>query len=117
MRTTVASIKAGERYDVYGGRDYNGRVPPAPGAHGWLGNPFPAWMPDVMEHFDAWFHKRVREEPAYVEALERVRGKVLGCPGCRPGARCHLHVVIAHIDGDPACSCRTHSPQSVAWLQ
>jgi hypothetical protein len=75
---------------------------PAPPAFGCFGNPFPVKMygrAECIEMYRVYFEKRIKEEPAFREAVLALKGKRLGC-FCDP-LPCHGHVIKEWLDQQP----------------
>lgn len=103
MTTRVVSIYR-DPYDVYIGRAGKGQ-------RGTFGNPWitPAdgTLEEVLARFEAYFVKRVELDPEFRLAVQRLKGRVLGCfcAGAtgltatdRPW-RCHGQIIAAVCDG------------------
>ncbi len=88
--TTVVN-KRREDYDVYIGRGSRFGNPHQIGPDG--------DRDEVIRKFDYDFHTHLLKDPAFVRALETLRGRRLGC-FCKP-ARCHGDVLAAYLNGEP----------------
>lgn len=89
-------------YDVYVGSPRDGTDPRdiAPGAYGFLGNPF-ADMADPQESIEAfreYFVERLRTDRQFRLAVLAIRGKRLGC-FCEEGESCHADVIAEWLEG------------------
>ena len=87
--TTVVNIHTHEGTSVYIGRGSN------------FGNPFVIGKDgdrdEVIEKYRAFFASRLNS-PEFRQALEKLRGKALGCY-CVPKA-CHGGIIKAYLDGE-----------------
>lgn len=94
--TTTVVCKRTHRYDVYCGRPglfgspivlYE-RCPECGGAHADRGSTLPC--------FEAYFKRRLTNDPTFAAAVEGLRGKVLGC-WCRKPP-CHAQVIATYLN-------------------
>lgn len=87
--TTVVNVNHTPDYDVYIGRSSV------------FGNPYPigrySTREDVIGLYRLYFGRRLREDPDFRGAIERLRGKVLACH-CKPAA-CHGDVIVEYLEG------------------
>lgn len=105
--TQVGHCKRDET-DVYIGRGPNGRdmmMTPV-GERGWLGNPYT--LEDYsreksIESFRRDFHLRIQQDSDFRKAVEKLRGKTLGC-WCRSvdedKPACHGDVIVRYLEAD-----------------
>jgi hypothetical protein len=93
--TQVVHVKDG--CDVYIGRAMPGREGSV------FANPYhigaDGTRDEVIDKYEVYITKRLAEEPELCEALERMRGKRIGC-WCAP-RRCHGHVLVRILEGPP----------------
>ncbi len=89
-RTTVVN-RHHESYDTYIGRGTLFGNDSHIGPDGSRG--------EVIAKFQVAFLARLRTDPAFRLAVERLRGQRLGC-SCKPKA-CHGDVIAAWLNGDP----------------
>lgn len=93
-RTQVVNVKTDE-YDVYIGRAMPGR------AESPFANPFrigpDGSREDVLNAYDQYLAERLAREPELAAALERLRGRRLGC-WCKPLA-CHGDILVERLHG------------------
>ncbi len=91
-RTEVVNINRGDEFDVYVGREGKGQE-----------GPFGNYVEEGQNRYErvaayyAAFHERIREDPAFREAVESLRGKRLGC-FCMP-LLCHGTVIVEFLEG------------------
>lgn len=94
QQTTIVNIRK-EACDVYIGRACRGH----PGSP--FGNPFKVGRDggsdECLVKFEAWFHERLRADPAFRAQVLALKGKRLGC-WCYP-ARCHGDILAEWLDG------------------
>jgi len=68
---------------------------------GYYKNPYPIGLygtrDEVIILFETYFLRRIKEDKAYWHAIERLRGKVLGC--CCAPEPCHGDVYIKYFQG------------------
>jgi hypothetical protein len=83
-QTTVVNINTGKKCDVYVGRPSI------------FGNPYvigrDGTRDEVIAAYKKYFLFRVRNDAEFREAVETLRGKVLGCY-CSP-QKCHADVIV-----------------------
>ena len=94
-RKLTRRVHVSEAYDAYCGR--RNRVPfewSGPGCTGDFGNYAPG---GTVVAFEPWFARRIADEPAFARKVQTLRGKRLAC-FCRKDARCHVDVIIEHLD-------------------
>ncbi len=51
---------------------------------------------EAVEKYKYYFIKRIESEPAFKKAVERLRGKILGCY-CKPKS-CHGDVIVEYLE-------------------
>lgn len=83
-----------------------------------FGNPFvigrDGSREDVIVKYIRWFEQRL-SDPGFEQAVERLRGRVLGCY-CRPLA-CHGQVIVGYLD-DPIAFRSEHSDHELRlWVR
>lgn len=86
-----------EDYDQYIGRAGKGHS-------GYFGNPFRRETDDppgsTLLKFEAYFLKRVEEDPEFRRRVLALKGKRLGC-FCPPKRACHGMTYVRWLDGEP----------------
>jgi len=83
--TQVINIHHNKPYDVYCGRAGKGES-------GEFGNPT-----HRFETFADYFHKRLKDDPAFREKIHQLKGKKLGC-FCAP-KECHVMIIVEYLEG------------------
>jgi len=95
-RTRVVNCRT-EEFDVYIGRAGHGY-------DGEFGNPFRRHRDDppgsTLDKFEAYFLKRIDEDPEFKERVIAMKGKRLGC-FCPPRKTCHGYTYVRWLDGEP----------------
>ena len=98
MKTTVVNCRIAA-YDVYIGRAGKGR-------DGYWGNPYVAQTrgrAETKELFEAYFHKRLKQDLVFRERTVRLHGKRLGC-FCKNldghGPWCHGDTIAEWVDAE-----------------
>jgi hypothetical protein len=97
MHTRVVNCRAQE-FDVYIGRSGHGH-------EGTFGNPFRRGPNDLpgftLSKFEAYFLKRVEEDPEFRRRVLALKGKRLGCFCSKNSQICHGQIIINWLDGPP----------------
>jgi len=95
-KTKIVNCRTSE-YDVYIGRAGKGES-------GYYGNPFRRERDDppgsTLPKFEAYFLKRVEEDPEFRRRVLALKGKRLGC-FCPPKRQCHGRTYVRWLDGEP----------------
>lgn len=90
MKTTVVNIMDRVPFDVYVGRA-------GAGLSGLFGNPFDEGpRVERIRKFEAYFLRRVEDDPEFRAQVLALRGKRLAC-FCRPKP-CHATVIASWVD-------------------
>jgi len=96
MKTRVVNCRH-EEFDQYIGRAGHG-------FEGTFGNPIKRGPDDppgsTLPAFEAYFLKRVEEDPEFRRRVLALRGKRLGC-FCPPKRACHGLIIARWLDGEP----------------
>jgi len=98
----LVNQKWNDKYTVDIGRADNGESHmnnTPPGEPGWIGNPYPAneyGRDECIAMFREDFRERVASDAEFREAVEQLRGEVLGCY-CKPKP-CHGDVIIEYLE-------------------
>lgn len=90
-KTIVVNIKH-EKYDVYIGRTSLFGNPYRIGKHG--------SRKEVIELYRKEFYRKIRDVPVFKNAVEALRGHILGCH-CKPLA-CHGDVIVEYLEKNHA---------------
>lgn len=93
--TRVVDVSRNKVFDVYIGRTFGGYEDQG------FGNPFPfgGSRTRSIAMFKSYFYDRVKNDPAFKQRVEELRGKTLGC-WCKP-LSCHGDVIVEYLENNP----------------
>ena len=97
-KTTRVCAK-NSKFAIWMGRDHSGQVANIPW-YGCYGNPYSVeqYGRDVaISKFKEYFDERIKTDPYFKQAVESLKGKVLGC-ACAEGVPCHVDVYINWLE-------------------
>ncbi len=94
--TRRVSLKNGDDYDVYIGREGHGE-------DGTFGNPFSVAVYGrraALSKFTTYFHDRLGKDTEFRRKVLELRGQRLAC-FCKPREDCHGDIIIAWLEKNP----------------
>ena len=91
--TKIVNILHTAEYEVYIGRV-------GFGMSGEFGNPYKLWKDgdrdEILQKYQAYFYKRINNDPKFLERVHSLKGKILGC-FCSP-RKCHGDVLVEYLN-------------------